>query len=236
MADTRHVSNLQNENFIKETRLARNHMVIMVAQNEIISEIYLCQLSPSMPINIVPIVLLQVLSHLVIPFRSLNDPHIQISYHESILSPHLSNLSHNRECNLRQAQEILRRSGSVDENNTTGILKAAGCNGRLEEQTFAIWVICAGFGGGIMGGPWNKFQLDQVPRTSTDQKEFNIQYVGTITICAPSTISSRNASGNARSQHISIPTRPIGVSIATWGSGPEEVRWGRSGCQMFFLR
>jgi hypothetical protein len=26
------------------------------------------------------------------------------------------------------------------------------------------------------------------------------------------------------------------VSIATWGSGPEEVRWGRSGCQMFFLR
>lgn len=117
----------------------------MVAQNERISGIDLCLLSPSMAINIVPILLLQILSHLVIPFRSINDSHIQISDHESILSPHLSNRSHKRKCNLRQAQKILRRSGSVDEDNTTGILKAAGCNGRLKEQAFTIWVIFAGF-------------------------------------------------------------------------------------------
>lgn len=41
------------------------------------------------------------------------------------------------------------------------------------------------------------------------------QKVGMITISAPSAINSRNASGNARSQQINMPTRPIGVSIAS---------------------
>lgn len=53
---------------------------------------------------------------------------------------------------------------------------------------------------------------------------------------APSAISSRNASGKAKSQQISIPTRPIGVLMASCRSLPEEVKCGRSGCQIFFLR
>lgn len=107
-----------------------------------------------MPINIVPILLLQVLSHLVIPLRSFNNPHVHISNDESLLSSHLSNWPHKRECNLRQAQEILRRPSSIGEDNTTSILKAAGCNRRLEEQGFRIRVIRTGFGGSIVGSPW----------------------------------------------------------------------------------
>jgi hypothetical protein len=63
-----------------------------------------------------------------------------------------------------------------------------------------------------------------------------IQKVGMITMSAPSAINSRNASGKAKSQQINIPTRPTGVSIASWRSCPEEVKCGRSGCQIFFFR
>ena len=66
-------------------------------------------------------------------------------------------------------------------------------------------------------------------------QSLRFQNVGTIIIFAPPAISSRNASGKARSQHISIPTLPRGVSKATCGSCRDEVRCGRSGCQRFFF-
>lgn len=57
-----------------------------------------------------------------------------------------------------------------------------------------------------------------------------LQNVGMIIIFAPPAISSRNASGKARSQHIRRPTGPRGVWITSWGSWVLEVRCGRSGC------
>lgn len=39
-----------------------------------------------------------------------------------------------------------------------------------------------------------------------------VQKVGMMMICAPWAMSSRKASGKARSQQISIPTLPTGVS------------------------
>jgi hypothetical protein len=83
-----------------------------------------------------------------------------------------------------------------------------------------------------VGCPYNRSARGQ----EETGRENVIQKVGMITISAPSAINSRNASGNARSQQINMPTRPIGVSIAWWRSWPDEVKCGLSGCQMFFLR
>ena len=49
-------------------------------------------------------------------------------------------------------------------------------------------------------------------------------------IFAPLAISSRNASGKARSQQTRMPTGPRGVWIVSCGACVEEVRCGRSGC------
>ena len=51
-----------------------------------------------------------------------------------------------------------------------------------------------------------------------------VQRVGIIIVLAPEAISSRKASGKARSQQMRSPTRPIGVSNATCGEWEEEVR------------
>ena len=61
-------------------------------------------------------------------------------------------------------------------------------------------------------------------------QSFSVQNVGTMMIFAPLAMSSRNASGNARSQQISRPTLPMGVSMTSCVSRPDEVRCGRSGC------
>lgn len=57
-----------------------------------------------------------------------------------------------------------------------------------------------------------------------------VQKVGMMIIFAPLAINSRNASGKARSQQMSMPTGPRGVWIVSCGACVEEVRWGRSGC------
>jgi len=64
----------------------------------------------------------------------------------------------------------------------------------------------------------------------------SVQNVGTITIFAPCEISSLHASGKAKSQQISIPTFPSGVSKTGCSSIAEEVRWSRSiAPQRFFF-
>jgi hypothetical protein len=50
------------------------------------------------------------------------------------------------------------------------------------------------------------------------------QKVGMIMSFAPWDISSLNASGKARSQQMSKPALPNGVSKASWASRPEEER------------
>ena len=47
------------------------------------------------------------------------------------------------------------------------------------------------------------------------RKERSVQNVGMIIILAPAAMSSRKASGKARSQQISKPTGPTGVSITS---------------------
>lgn len=60
--------------------------------------------------------------------------------------------------------------------------------------------------------------------------DMEVQKVGIMIIFAPCDINSLNASGNARSQQISSPTLPIGVSKASCDSFPLEDKCGRSGC------
>lgn len=107
-----------------------------------------------MSVSVMPILLLQILANLIVPLRSLDNRHIQISNNKALLSTHLRDGPGNWKCDLRQTEEILRRPGSIDEDNTTGILKAAGCDGRFEEESFAVWVVCASLGRGIVGSPW----------------------------------------------------------------------------------
>lgn len=54
-------------------------------------------------------------------------------------------------------------------------------------------------------------------------------------IFAPFAINSLNASGKAKSQQISNPTFPIGVSNTSCASCVELVKCSRSGPQRFFL-
>ena len=49
-------------------------------------------------------------------------------------------------------------------------------------------------------------------------------------ILEPVAMSSRKASGKARSQQMRRPRGPRGVWIVVWGNVVEDVRWGRSGC------
>jgi hypothetical protein len=100
-----------------------------------------------------PILLFQILTNLIVPLSSLNDPHVQISNNKSLLGSHLRDGSRNRKCDLRQTEEILRRAGSISEDNTTGILKAAGCNGCFKEKGLAVWVVRASLGRGVVGSP-----------------------------------------------------------------------------------
>lgn len=67
------------------------------------------------------------------------------------------------------------------------------------------------------------------PRPKGEQS-FRVQKQGMRMRRAPDVMRARKASGKARSQQISIPTFPRGVSIVMCGSWVEDVRWARSGC------
>ena len=56
------------------------------------------------------------------------------------------------------------------------------------------------------------------------------QKVGMMMSFAPRAMSSRKASGKARSQQMRRPTGPRGVWMMSCGSCLLDVRWGRSGC------
>lgn len=99
-----------------------------------------------MTVGIIPIILLEILTDLIIPLSSFNNPHIHIRNDEPLLSPHFGNRTRDRKRDLGQTEEILRRAGSIGKDYTTGILKAAGCDGCFEEEGFAVWVVRAGFG------------------------------------------------------------------------------------------
>ena len=60
-------------------------------------------------------------------------------------------------------------------------------------------------------------------------QSLSVQKVGMMMSCAPAAMSSRKASGKARSQQIRRPTLPRGVSKTSCGCVVEEVRWLRSG-------
>lgn len=55
-------------------------------------------------------------------------------------------------------------------------------------------------------------------------QSLRVQKVGIMMVFAPAAMSSRNASGKARSQQIRRPTLPIGVVKTSWGACVEEVR------------
>ena len=71
--------------------------------------------------------------------------------------------------------------------------------------------------------------LGFLERPYAEQSE-SVQKVGIMMILAPPAMSSRKASGKARSQQMSMPTGPRGVEMTVWGAWVLEVRWGRSGC------
>ena len=56
------------------------------------------------------------------------------------------------------------------------------------------------------------------------EQSARVQKVGIIIILAPEAISSRKASGKARSQQMRSPTGPRGVLNVTCGESEEEVR------------
>ena len=112
------------------------------------------QLPPSVTVGIIPIILLEILTDLVIPLSSFYHTHIQIRNDKALLSPHLGNRTGDRKRNLRQTEEILRRAGGIGEDNSAGVLEAAGCDGCFEEEGFAVWVVCAGFGRCVVRCPW----------------------------------------------------------------------------------
>lgn len=111
-------------------------------------------LPPSVTVGIIPIILLEILTDLVISLSSFNHTHIQIRNDKALLSPHLGNRTRDRKRDLRQTEEILRRAGSIGEDNSTGVLEAAGCDGCFEEESFTIGIVCAGFGRCVVGCPW----------------------------------------------------------------------------------
>ena len=115
---------------------------------------HISALPPSMAVSVMPIIFLQILADLIVPLGSLNDRHIQVSNDKALLGTHLRDRPRNRKCDLGETEEILRRPGSIDKDDTTGIFKAAGCDGGFKEKSLAVWVICASLGGGIVGSPW----------------------------------------------------------------------------------
>ncbi len=68
------------------------------------------------------------------------------------------------------------------------------------------------------------FSLSGLIARAVGEQSARVQKVGMIIVLAPAAMSSRKASGKARSQHISIPTGPMGVEKVRWGSSVEEVR------------
>lgn len=68
------------------------------------------------------------------------------------------------------------------------------------------------------------------------EQSLKVQKVGMMNSFAPFAIISLNASGNAKSQQINIPTLPSGVSNTGWSSMELLVRCSRSTCpQRFFF-
>lgn len=80
-----------------------------------------------MPINIMPILPPQILPHLIILLRNLQQPQIHLHDPKPLLIPHLRNRSNNRKRHLRQPEELLGRTGRIDEDDAAGIFEAAGC-------------------------------------------------------------------------------------------------------------
>lgn len=78
-----------------------------------------------MPIHIMPILLPQILPHLIIPLRNLQHPQIHIHDPHTLLGPHLHNRPNKRKRDLRHAQEIFRGTRSIDKDDPAGILEAA---------------------------------------------------------------------------------------------------------------
>ena len=72
---------------------------------------------------------------------------------------------------------------------------------------------------------WRKSDSESGFRArAAGEQSVSVQKVGIIIILAPEAMSSRNASGKARSQQMRRPTGPRGVSNVRWGCSEEEVR------------
>lgn len=72
---------------------------------------------------------------------------------------------------------------------------------------------------------WRKSDSESGFRArAVGEQSVSVQKVGIIIILAPEAMSSRNASGKARSQQMRRPTGPRGVSNVRCGCSEEEVR------------
>lgn len=200
-----------------------------------------------MPIGIIPPFAHNVLPYAIILLGDTQQPYIHIHDQHSLFRAHCPHDSNNRQDHAGHAEElpldVRAAPGRIGKDNPAGIFKTPRGERRLKEKRLTIRIMRKGLRRRIVPGPY----LRQ-PQTSTTppygQRRIKknseggrgLQKVGIITISAPAAMSSRNASGNAKSQQISSPTFPTGVSKTGCGSAPEEMRYGRSGCQMFFLR
>lgn len=182
-----------------------------------------------------PPFLLNILSNLIILLCNSHQPHIHIHNHHSLLIPHITDNTDNRQHNPRQPEILIPRPASnICKDNPAGILKSPRCKCRLEKERFRRTIVFQCLGGRVIPTPCT--HISTLPTRSKPGCNEDIQNVGIIIISAPFEINSRNASGNATSQQTNNPTFPTGVSITSCGSSPEEVKYSLSGCQMFFFR
>jgi hypothetical protein len=55
---------------------------------------------------------------------------------------------------LRQAEEILGRTGRIAEYDTASVLESAGGEGCFEEKSFCVWIVLDTIRRGVVWGPW----------------------------------------------------------------------------------
>ena len=161
-----------------------------------------------MSVSIVPIASRKIRPDLIIPFRGLQDSHVEICDCHS----------------LGVTSQPRKRSGIWDTDLgeaciaftwwTAGVGECDGYGGCQRQKAIASTghtpQVFSKHLAGIIESKNSASATGLIANPSFEQS-LNVQNVGTIINFAPCVMSSRKASGNPRSQHISIPTLPSGV-------------------------
>lgn len=182
-----------------------------------------------MPIIVVPVIPRQITPYLVVILCVFQNLHIHIHNAHSLgTAPQSRQCSHERHHDLRQPSipPPWRPSRVRKHNRCTHVspypIRISSTSYPHVPQVFsnarAVNILSR-----------NKASAHGFNFRPASLQSFSVQNVGTMMILAPCAISSRKASGKARSQQMSKPTLPRGVSKTSWTSRLELVRCSRSG-------